>query len=144
MNIDLFGNIIDEPEEYVLEKVKKPSPFSFVNNISSKKYPETLEGYSAFLTNMGFSQRKDTVVFANELNKYFDLPDKAQFDFYFFAMPKRSYFSKWAKGVQSKYSTAIKEKYKVSEAVAREYEKILNPEQLEIIQKWHESRKGGK
>ena len=144
MNIDLFGNVIQEEEEFVVEKPKAPSPFSYSNNIGDKKYPDTLEGYNPFLLNLSFSQRKDSVVFANEMNKYHELSDKAQFDFFFHSMPKRKYFAKWAKGVKHENTEAVSEYYKVSKKTAIEYQKVLKPEQEQQIVDWFETRQGGK
>jgi len=115
-----------------------------MNYISNKKYPETLNGYNSFLTNLGFSQRQETVLYANELNKYSNLTDKAQFDFYYHSLPKRNYFAKWAKHMKNENTQMIMEYFKVSYKVAKQYEKILQDEQLNQIKKWYDTRKGGK
>jgi hypothetical protein len=143
MEIDLFGNIIyKEPEDDLT--VEKESPFVYMNYISNKKYPESLESYNPFLTNLGFSQRQDAVIFANEMNRYADLNVKAQFDFYFYSLPKKNYFAKWAKKMKTEDTQMIMEYFKVSYKVAKQYEKILKQKQLEQIKKWYETRKGGK
>jgi len=143
MEIDLFGNIIHKQQEVDLT-IDKESPFVYMNNISNKKYPESLNGYNSFLTNLGFSQRQDTVIFANEMNKYADLNDKEQFDFYFYSLPKKNYFAKWAKKMKTEDTQMIMEYFKVSYKIAKQYEKILKQKQLEKIKKWYESRLGGK
>ena len=143
LKIDLFGNVIEEEETYSF-KEEKESPFVYMNYISKKSYPETFSGYSPFLTNLGFSQRADTVLYANELNKYHDLEDKAQFDFYFYALPKKNYFAKWAKNMKTEETEMIMEYFKVSYKVAKQYEKILLEPQLKQIKEWFKNRKGGK
>lgn len=143
MKIDLFGNIIQEEQEVDLTP-EKESPFVYMNYISNKKYPDSLDGYNSFLTNLGFSQRQDTVVFANEMNKYSDLGDKEQFDFYYYCLPKKNYFAKWAKKMKTEDTQMIMEYFKVSYKVAKQYEKILKEDQLTQIKKWFETRKGGK
>ena len=143
LEIDLFGNIIQKEDNVVLETTKE-SPFVFMNYISNKKYPEDLSGYNAFLTNLGFSQRQDTTLYANEMNKYADLPEQAQFDFYYYSLPKRNYFAKWAKKMKTEETEMIMEYFKVSYKVAKQYEKILKEKQLQQIKKWYETRKGGK
>lgn len=143
MEIDLFGNIIQKDQEVDLS-VEKDSPFVYMNYISNKKYPSSFDGYNSFLTNLGFSQRKDTVLYANEMNKYSDLEDKAQFDFYYHSLPKKNYFAKWAKKVKTEDTEMIMEYFKVSYKVAKQYEKILKEDQLQQIKKWFETRKGGK
>tara|TARA_E500000318_G_scaffold4387_1_gene4606 strand:+ start:2911 stop:3342 length:432 start_codon:yes stop_codon:yes gene_type:complete len=143
MEIDLFGNIIQQEKDYNTE-TSSDSPFVYMNNISKKDYPDSLEGYNPFLTNLGFSQRQDTVLYANEMNKYADLPIEAQFDFYFYSLPKKNYFAKWAKKMKREETEMIMEYFKVSYKVAKQYEKILEEKQLQQIKKWYETRKGGK
>lgn len=143
MNIDLFGNIIVEEEEYVA-KVTKKSPFDYTNDISNKTYPDEFKDYNPWLTNSSFSQRNDTVIYANEMNKYHQLDNKAQFDFYYHALPKKKYFAKWAKAMKSEYTDAIMWYFDVSYKVAKQYEKVLKNEQLGTIIEKYNNRKGGR
>lgn len=143
MNIDLFGNLIVE-EEVEVVKVKPPSPFDYINQISKKEYPETLEGYAPYIVNLAYSQRKDAVIYANEMNKYSGLSDRAQFDFYYYALPKKNFFSKWAKGTKSDYTSAIGWYYNTSHKVAKQYERVLRKEELENILNKYNIRKGGR
>ena len=94
MEIDLFGNIIQKEVESDVKPTNE-SPFVYMTAIQNKTYPNDFAAYSPFLTNLGFSQRSETVLFANELNKYVDLGEREQFDFYFHALPKKNYFSKF-------------------------------------------------
>ena len=143
MKIDLFGDIIKEEEEFST-KIEKPSPFGFIQNIANKKYPDTLFGYNPFITNLAFSQRKDTVFFANEMNKYHGLGDQEQFDFYYHSLPKKNLFAKWAKAEKADALPAIKEYFKVGDRVANEYLKTLKKEELGTITEWFKNFKGGK
>lgn len=143
MEIDLFGNIIQKEVEFEI-KPTNDSPFVYMNNISNKTYPDKLDNYSPFLTNLGFSQRQDVVLYANEMNKYSNLPIEAQFDFYYYSLPKKNYFAKWAKKVKTEDTEMIMEYFKVSYKVAKQYEKILQDKQIQQIKKWYETRKGGK
>lgn len=143
MEIDLFGNVIERKEEPVVEEVKV-NPFDLLKNISQKTYPESLYGYNKFLTNLGMSQRSDTVLFANEMNKYDNLSDQMCFDFYYHGLPKKNYFAKWAKKFNSDATEMVKEYFSVSYKVAKSYEKILNKSQLDQIKTWYDNRKGGK
>lgn len=143
MEIDLFGNIIQKEVEFEF-KPTNDSPFVYMNNISNKTYPDNLDSYSPFLTNLGFSQRQDSVLYANEMNKYSDLSVNAQFDFYYYSLPKKNYFAKWAKKVKTEDTEMIMEYFKVSYKVAKQYEKILQDKQIQQIKKWYETRKGGK
>lgn len=145
MEINLFGDII--PEEVIEEvKVEKTSPFVYNNYISNKKYPtdDTFKDYNPFLTNIGFSQRNDTVFYANELNKYHSLGNKEQFDFYYHSLPKKKYFAKWAKAPKESSLEYVCEYFNVSKRVAKEYIHTLTDTQLKEIKKFVTNSKGGK
>lgn len=143
MNVDLFGNLIIEEESYE-PKVQKKNPFDFSRDISDKTYPDEFNGYNAFLTNAAFSQRKDTVIYANEMNKYHQLGDREQFDFYYHSLPKKKYFAKWAKAVKSDYTDSIKWYFDVSYKVAKQYEKVLKKEQMDTIKDKYDKKEGGR
>lgn len=143
MKIDLFGNAVVEDFEET-QKVSKKSPFDYVNDIAKKTYPNSFEDYNAFLTNLSFSQRNDLVIFANEMNRYYELPEQCQFDFYYHSLPKKNLFAKWAKKVNVENLDSIKEFYDVSEKVALQYEKVLTEEQKEKIVRNIKERYGGK
>lgn len=142
MQVDLFGNFIVEEEELV-RKTSKPSPFSFTNNVANKKYPDSLEGYSPWLFNVSYSQRRETVFFANEMNKYHQLPEKAQFDFYYHALPKKNFFAKWAKADRIEHIDSICAYYECSEKEALTYCKVLTDTQITQITQWVNQSKGG-
>lgn len=142
MNVDLFGNLIVADEAQYETKIEKKSPFDFVGNIAKKEYPEDLNGFIPFITNLAFSQRKDLVIIANEMNKYNHLSDQQQFDFYFHALPKKNLFAKWSKAEKIDLE-AIKKYFDVSLSVAKEYQKTLKPEQIRQIQDWFDNREGG-
>lgn len=143
MRIDLFGNIINEVVEETV-KVEKPSPFTFTNAIGDKRYPETMDGYNAFITNLSFSQRNDTIFYANEMNKYHGLGDKEQFDFYYHSLPKKRYFAKWAKTKEEEYLKDVCEYYSVSPKIGKEYLRALAEDNLKEIKEYNKNKRGGK
>ena len=143
MNVDLFGNIIVEEQPYEV-KVQKKNPFDYTKDIGDKSYPDDFKDYNPWLTNSSFSQRKDTIIYANEMNKYHQLGHREQFDFYYHSLPKKKYFAKWAKAVKSEYTDAIMWYFDVSYKVAKQYEKVLKKEQMESITIKYNNRKGGK
>lgn len=143
MRIDLFGNVIAEEIEQEV-KVKKPSPFDFIGHIAKKTRPESLEHYNPYITNLGYSQHKDTIFYANEMNKYHALAPEAQFDFYYSSLPKKNYFGKWSKAADEKDLPCVMCYYNVSKKVAREYLRALSEPQLEKIRTWFENKEGGK
>ena len=106
MEIDLFGDIINRPLEYSVEE-QKINPFVFLKSISNKQKPENLNGFNKFLTNLAMSQRSDTVLYANELNKDINISDQMVFDFYYHGLPKKNYWSVWAKNIVSDYNESV-------------------------------------
>ena len=143
MNIDLFGNLIIEEEEYDVKSIKR-SPFEYTKDIGNKTYSEDFKDYIPYLTNASFSQRKDTVIYANELNKYHMLSNRAQYDFYYYSLPKKQYFAKWAKMVKTDYTDSIKWYFNVSYKVAKQYEKVLKKDQLDTIKDKYDKKEGGR
>ena len=53
--------------------------------------------YAPFIINRCLSYFIDTVIYANEINKYSSVDKKMQFDYYRKAIRKRKRFSKWQK-----------------------------------------------
>jgi len=142
VEVDIFGNLIVEEKE-VEKKVTKPSPFTFSNDIANKKYPSSFDGYNAYLLNLSLSQRKDTVLYANEMNKYHQLPIRSQFDFYFYGLPKKPLFAKWAKASKEDNIDAVREYYNCSVKEAQSYLRVLTIPQLSEIEEWFAKYKGG-
>lgn len=143
VNIDLFGNIIHEIDDEIV-KPKTASPFDFIKKFSDKKYPESVEGYNPWIINTALSMRKDSVIYANEMNRYAALSDLEQHDFFFHGLPKRNYFAKYAKASKDDNIKIICEFYKVSEVVAKQYSKVLSDSQVKELESLIMSRKGGK
>lgn len=81
----------------------KPSPFDFVNSINQNKKDLIREEgrsekeYNAFLINRALSYFSDTVIFANEMNRYSTLDNLLQYDFLINIVKPKKRFSKWAK-----------------------------------------------
>ena len=142
MQVDLFGNLIVEEPEYSL-KINKKNPFDYTKDIGDKTYPDDFSGYNAWLTNSSFSQRNDTVFHANEINKYHRLGNKEQFDFYYYSLPKKKYFAKWAKASKIEHIDSICAYYDCSEREAMSYIKVLKEDQLTQIIQWFDQSKGG-
>ena len=65
------------------------SPFEFVKNINNKSgLLEDLQGFEQFVINRAFSNTRDTILLANEVNKFKDMPDDMVYRFYYEATPK--------------------------------------------------------
>jgi hypothetical protein len=80
---------------------KKFSPFDFVNDLTEHKQnlfnEETEAQYSPWLIDQALSFNPDCLFWVNEINKYPDIPKKAQHDFYLNILVKRRRYGRWVK-----------------------------------------------
>lgn len=111
------------------------NPFDIIKSISStkKNILENEKDYNAFMVNRGLSYFPDTVIYANEMNKYHHLDTRLQFDFLINIVRKRNRFSKWNKSIESENINAIKEYYGYSNEKARDVLPLLSNENLKTI-----------
>jgi hypothetical protein len=80
-------------------------------------------------------QTIDTLLYANEMNKYHALDKKLQYDFYFYAIPAKKRWSPWAKKEELDNFDIVKEYYKCGNQKAKEYLKVLTSDQIEQLRK---------
>ena len=94
------------------------------------------KSYSAFMVNRALSFHRDTVLLANEMNKYPNLDNKLKYDFLLNIVraSKRPY-SKWFKKAKNNDLDIIKEYYGYSDSKAEEALKVLNDEQIAMLRK---------
>lgn len=120
------------------------TPFEFIKSASETKVnliadsdnPEyTEKQYNAFMVNKGFSYFPDTILHANEMNRLYEIPNNAQYVYYMDVLRKRKRFSKWNKLSKNVDLDVIQEYYQCNRNVAKQYLKILTPENLETINK---------
>ena len=142
------------------KKEKKLSFFTFLTSINEGKRGKNLladcnadiseaalpdspdKFYLPFMVNRGLSFFMDTVLYANEMNRYTILPVKMQYDFLKMCMPPRRRFSKWAKKIDDTEDVKlIMERYDYSAEKARDALRVLTKNQIAIIKS--EMDKGG-
>ena len=111
------------------------NPFEIIKAISSTKKDilENEKDYNGFMINRGLSYFPDTVIYANEMNKYHHLDSRLQFDFLINIVRKRNRFSKWNKSIESENINAIKKFYGYSNEKARDVLPLLSDENLKIL-----------
>ena len=111
------------------------NPFELIKSISSSKKDilENEKDYNAFMVNRGLSYFPDTVLYANEMNKYHHLDSRLQFDFLINIVRKRNRFSKWNKSSESEDINAIKVYYGYSNEKARDVLPLLSNANLNTI-----------
>jgi hypothetical protein len=124
------------------------SPFDFLNAINDNKKdlfqdPQASKDYSPFMVNRGLSYFPDTILYANEMNRFSGIPRDWQFYFFLNTIPKKKRFSKWSKkDAETKSIQLVKEYYGYSDEKAKEALTVLSIEQLSIIEE--KLQKGGR
>jgi len=117
-------------------------PFDFVNSINFTKKnlmrdsdnDELSEkSYAPYLTNKSLSYFTDTLLYANEMNKYHFLDNKLQYEFFLNSIRKKKRFAKWAKADSNDDLVMISEYYQISLSKAKDAIRILSHEQLSTI-----------
>ena len=111
------------------------NPFEFLNAINTTKKDVitddiTEKAYNSFMVNRSLSYFNDTVVLANEMNRYHHLDNKLQFDFLINMVRKRKRFSKWIKPQIESDVEVVKEYYGYSNDKARQVLPLLSSSQL--------------
>lgn len=116
------------------------TPFDFLNAINVSKInlmkddANAIKDYSAFIVNRGLSYFPDTILYANEMNKYASIPKDWQFAFYLNGIKPKKRFSKWSKKDQNSDDiTLIMKVYGYSASRAAEALEILIEQQLSEI-----------
>jgi len=89
--------------------------------------------YNPFMVNRGLSFYRDTVLQANEMNRYYDLDKRLQFLFLINSVEPRKRFSKWFKAEKLGDLECVKEYYGYSNVKAKATLDILTPEQIDYI-----------
>lgn len=126
----------------------KLNPFAFVDSVSFSK--EDLlkrddvreEDYQPFLVNRSLSYHPDTVLYANDMNVFYNLPKVAQYTYLLNTLRPRKRFAKWVKPEESDLVEAVQELYNCNVREAADVLSLLNEEQKQLIKQLTD--KGGK
>jgi len=94
---------------------------------------ENEKDYNAFMVNRSLSYFPDTVLYANEMNKYHHVDNRLQYSFLINIIRKRNRFSKWNKNVESDNLNTIKKYYGYSNEKARDVLSLLSIQQLNTL-----------
>ena len=104
--------------------------------------PSIEKEYSPYIINRIYSGHLDSVMFANEMNKYSFLDKKIQYDFYLNSLRSKKRFSPWLRKDKIKDLDYVKRYYGYSNEKAQQALKILTKQQLNFIRSKFET--GGK
>ena len=102
---------------------------------------EAISSYPPYIVNRCLSGHLDTVLFANEMNKYSNIDKDMQYSFFLYTLRKRKRFSPWLKKEQIDNLDLVKKHYGYSNEKAKIAVSLLTQTQLEYIRNKHE--KGG-
>ena len=119
----------------------------WLNSINFNKHnliegdEEAISSYPPYIINRCLSGHLDTVLFANEMNKYSNIDKDMQYSFFLYTLRKRKRFSPWLKKEQIDNLDLVKKHYGYSNEKAKIAVSLLTQTQLEYIRNKHE--KGG-
>ena len=89
--------------------------------------------YSPYVINRIYSGHLDSVMFANEMNKYHFLPKKIQYDFLLNSLRVKKRYAPWLRKDEIKDLDLVKRYYGYSNEKAKQALRILTKEQLNFI-----------
>lgn len=89
---------------------EKLTPFDFVNNINAKSgrlSADEVKQFNPFIVNKAFSYNRDSVHFANEMNKLNNADKDMQYDFWYHGLPKKKRYGRWKKSDDDKKAISL-------------------------------------
>ena len=109
--------------------------FDYLNSINYSKKDIMVDDiaedeYNPFMVNRGLSYFQDTVLYANEMNRYHHLDNRLQFDFLINIVRKRKRFSKWIKSTNPDTLNVVKEYYGYSDEKAKQVLPLLSSDNI--------------
>ena len=95
--------------------------------------PSTIKDYAPYIINRCLSGNIDSILFANEMNKYSFLDKDMQYSFYLNTLRKKKRFSPWLRKDKVTDLEIIKQYYGYSNEKALQALRILTPDQINFI-----------
>ena len=95
--------------------------------------PSVIKDYPPYIVNRCLSGHLDSVLFANEMNRYPNLDKDMQYSFYLNTLRKKKRFSPWLRKEKVTDLQCVKQYYGYSNEKASQALKILSRQQLEFI-----------
>ncbi len=123
---------------------KKLTPFDIIRHINEKTDVEfSPSEYVPFVINRGLSFVKDTIFFANIVNRYSSLDKDVQYDFLYNGIPKGKRYGSWVSKKDTDATLSmVADYFCINNKHASAYLELLNDEQLEFIH--NKTMRGGK
>ena len=116
------------------------NPFEYLNAINHTKQNVMVDdlaekSYNSFMVNRGLSYFSDTVLMANEMNRYHHIDNRLQFDFFINIIRKKKRFSKWNKPEIVSDVEVVKQYYGYSNEKSRQVLSLLTSKQIDELKK---------
>lgn len=117
------------------------SPFVFVDAVSYNKQdlldnPELEKDYAPYIVNKSLSYHADALAQANDMNLYYDIDKKMQFDYLKASLRPRKRFAKWVKKPDNSHLELIQRYYSCNERDAEDICSLLTPQDIEKIEQF--------
>ena len=123
------------------EPKKKIDLWTIVNSINSSKemeWEDIEKLYEPYIINKAMSYFPDTILFADDMNKFYDLPKKLQYLYYINNVKPKKRFSKWAKKNNDESLDLVKKYFNYNDKKAEAALKILTTTQIKMIKEKQE------
>ena len=95
--------------------------------------PDAIKEYPPYIVNRCLSGHLDTIMFANEMNKFPNLDKDLQYSFYLNTLRKKKRFSPWLRKDKVTDLEIVKQYYGYSNEKALNALRILTPDQINFI-----------
>jgi serine kinase of HPr protein (carbohydrate metabolism regulator) len=114
------------------------NPFEYLKSINESKKDIMIDDlaekeYNSFIVNRGLSSFQNTILYANEMNRYHHLDSRLQFDFLINIIRKKKRWSKWIKASEVDNLELIKEYYGYSNEKAKSALSLMSNDQIEQL-----------
>jgi len=132
-------------EDSFVEKEKKANPFDVVKAVTFTKDPWSYQDSappSFYVVHRALSHGQDTLFQANEMNARPHVSEKMQYDFLMNTIRKAKRYNPWVKPDDENIN-AVMEYYNYSYDKAKQACRVLNEEQIQEIQQYLKTYKGG-
>ena len=106
---------------------------NFTKENLTEEDPSVIKDYPPYIVNRCLSGHLDTVMFANEMNKFPNLDKDLQYHFFLNTLRKKKRFSPWLRKEKVTDLEIIKQYYGYSNEKALSAVKILPPDQINFI-----------
>jgi hypothetical protein len=119
-----------------------PNLSQICKSINTQKDPDLIDEYNKteyipYIINRIYSLHADTLLLANEINKYPFLDKDIQYKYYVYGVRKKSRFAPWLKYKISDELQAIKTYYGYSTKQAKRVISLLSKETIEELKRFN-------